>query len=82
MKTHIVHFFILLGILGIGVVAFFSAAGNSGVQLAIGVVTSVAYVVWGILHHATQGVLHKKIVVEYVLIAAIAILLLEIVLGP
>lgn len=82
MKTHILHFLILLGILGIGVASFFAAKGSSGLQFFIGVVTALAYVVWGIIYHAIAGDLHKKVVVEYVLIAAIAILLLEIVLGP
>lgn len=82
MNAHMIHFLILLATLALGVSAFFAAAGNSGLQLFIGFVTALAYVVWGILHHALSGDLHKKVVVEYVLIAAIAILLLEVALGP
>lgn len=82
MKTHILHFVMLLAILALGVVSFFVSTGNTSLQFIIGVVTAIAYVFWGLLHHAASGDLHKKIVVEYVLIAAIAILLLEVALGP
>ncbi len=82
MKSHIIHLLILCAILGLGIVSFFVAKGNTGLQLTIGVVTAFAYVLWGLLHHAALGDLHKKIVVEYVLIAAIAVLLLEVAIGP
>lgn len=82
MKPHILHFLILFGILALGITSFFAAAGNSGLQFVVGVITAIAYVLWGLLHHAVAGDLHKKIVVEYVLIAAIAVLLLEVALGP
>ncbi|MBI3576766.1 hypothetical protein HY086_01870 [Candidatus Gottesmanbacteria bacterium] len=82
MKTHIIHFIFLLAILAVGIAAFFAAQGNSSLQFIIGLVTAVSYVVWGMIHHAMEGDLHKKIVIEYVLIAAIAVLLLEVAVGP
>jgi hypothetical protein len=82
MKIHSVHFLILLAILGLGIVSFFAAAGNTGLQFLIGVITALGYFLWGLIHHAAIGDLHKKIVVEYILIAAIAVLLLEVALGP
>ena len=82
MKASNIHFLVLLGIMSIGAVSFFASQGNAGLQFFIGVVTSVAYVIWGILHHALLGDLHKKIVVEYILIGAIAVLLLEVTVGP
>ncbi len=81
MKAHIFHFFILLLILAGGVGMFFIAQGNTGLQLVIGVVTSISYVAWGIIHHAIQGDLYRKVVIEYVFIGSIAIILLFIVLG-
>lgn len=75
-KAHVVHYLVLAFILLGGVVAFFWAAPNSSVQFIIGVVTSVAYVLWGFIHHAIQKDLHKRIVIEYILIGAIAIILL------
>lgn len=82
MKTHLFHFLILIAIIGLGVGMFFLASGNRSVQFLIGLTTSLAYVAWGLVHHANQGDLHKKIVVEYVLMGAIAVLLLLIVFGP
>ncbi len=81
MKAHVLHFIVLLLILAGGAGMFLVARGNTGLQLMIGVVTSIAYVAWGIIHHAMQGDLHRKVVIEYVFIGGIAIILLFIVLG-
>ena len=66
MKQTMVHFFVLIAILTIGVLTF---------------ITAVAYVLWGFIHHAMRKDLHQKIVVEYLLIGAIAIVLLVTMLG-
>lgn len=81
MKAHIVHFIVLIIILVLGVGMFFVARGNTALQLVIGVVTSIAYIAWGIIHHCLQGDFHRKVVIEYVFIGGIAITLLFIVLG-
>lgn len=81
MKAHTLHFIVLLFILSAGVGMFFVARGNTALQLVIGVVTSIAYIAWGIIHHVMQGDLHRKVVIEYVFIGGIAITLLFIVLG-
>ncbi|MBI3342968.1 hypothetical protein HY032_02335 [Candidatus Gottesmanbacteria bacterium] len=81
MKAHTLHFIVLLLILSAGVGMFFSAQGSIGLQLTIGIVTSVAYVAWGMIHHTMQGDLHRKVVIEYVFIGGIAITLLFIALG-
>ena len=78
-KIHILHYLVLASILSGGVVAFFYAA-DSSLQLIIGVVTSVAYVLWGIIHHTIQKDLHRRIVVEYILIGTIAVILLATIL--
>lgn len=65
-----------------GVGAFMYAAPNVSLQFNVAVITSVAYVVWGIIHHAMQKDLHQKVVVEYILIGAIAVVLLATVLKP
>lgn len=81
MKTHLFHFLVLVIIIASGIGMFLLAKGNSTLQLMIGVVTSVAYIAWGIIHHCLQGDLHRKVVIEYVFIGAIATTLLFIVLG-
>lgn len=78
--VHIVHFIVLFFILSGGIIAFGLLNGNPPMQRAIGIVTSLAYTSWGLIHHALQGDLHKKVVVEYILIGVIAILFISIVL--
>ncbi len=81
MKAHTLHFIVLLLILSAGVGMFFVARGDTVLQLVIGMVTSIAYIAWGIIHHVMQGDFHRKVVIEYVFIGGIAITLLFIVLG-
>jgi len=54
---------------------------NASYQLFTGIATAVAYVLWGIIHHALEKDLHHKIVIEYMLVGAIAIVLLVTILG-
>lgn len=70
------HGFVLFLILGGGAFTFWYAAGNKTLQLASGIMTAIFYVAWGVIHHALQGDLHRRIVIEYTLIGAIAIVLL------
>ncbi len=77
MKYHqFIHGFVLFCILAGGALTFWYAAGDTRLQLTAGVVTSIAYVAWGIIHHALQGDLHRNVVIEYILIGSIAIVLL------
>lgn len=82
MKLHVIYYIVLIVILALGTLMFFYENGNHTAQLAIGIVTSLSYVVWGIIHHTTQNDLHRKVVVEYILIGAIAIALFVIILSP
>jgi len=75
-QQNFLHAVILLCILGAGLWSFSYAEGNVGLQLIIGVVTTIAYIVWGIMHHILSGDLHRKVVIEYVLVGLIALVLL------
>ena len=81
MKQTIIHFLVLIAILGAGVLTFIVVRPNTTIQLLVGVITAVAYVLWGLIHHTIQKDLHQKIVIEYLLIGAIAIVLLVTMLG-
>lgn len=70
------HGVILCCILGIGVYMFYAMRGNIQSQMAVGLSTSIAYVLWGIIHHMMVGNLHRKIVIEYVLVGIIAYILM------
>lgn len=78
---HIIHFVVLFLILAGGTATFYFVRPNATLQLFVGIVTSAAYVCWGIIHHMIERDLHHKIVIEYMLIGAIAIVLLVTILG-
>jgi hypothetical protein len=68
---HIFNLLILVLILAVGSVTFLSLRENKTAQLTVGIVTAIAYAAWGILHHWVSGDLHRKVVVEYVLMSAL-----------
>jgi len=76
MKMHALHYIVLLFILCVGIWTFFQLSGNSFLQLWVGIITTISYVAWGLIHHTIQKDLHAKVVIEYILIGAIAIVLL------
>lgn len=82
MKRHtFFHFLVLVILLAGGVSAFYIARSDVTLQLIVGITTAVLYILWGIIHHALLGDLHHKIMIEYMLIGAIAIVLLVTILG-
>lgn len=78
---HAFHYVVLLLILGTGIGVFYLVQPNVTLELVTGMATAVAYVLWGIVHHALEKDLHPKIVIEYMLIGSIAIILLVTMLG-
>jgi hypothetical protein len=81
-NKYMLHYIALIVMLALSIWMFSLSQGNHGFQLAVGIITACLYSVWGIVHHGIIGDLHRKIVIEYVLIAAIAIALIVIVLRP
>ena len=79
---YLLHYVVLIAMLAFSAWMFSLSQGNHGFQLAVGILTACLYAIWGIAHHSIIGDLHRKIVIEYVLIAAIAIALVVIVLRP
>ena len=72
---HPTHYFVLLGLLLVGLWGIYMFSYFPAMRMAIMVSLSVAYVAWGIVHHAHHGDLHPKIVVEYILVAMFALLI-------
>ena len=68
MKTRLFHYFVLAVILLGGIFMFFSSQGNTGIQLIVGTITAISYILWGIIHHLINHDLNVKIVIEYILI--------------
>lgn len=78
--TDLTEYFVLGCVLVGGVGAFYYVRSDTQLQFTIGVITSIAYVIWGMIHHARKKDLHTRIVIEYMLMGAIAIVLLATVL--
>ncbi len=70
---HPVHYFTLLCVMLTGLWGIFWFDYYHPLQIAIVVSMGVSYVVWGIIHHTLHKDIHLKIVMEYLLVAVLAI---------
>lgn len=73
IKKHLLYYFFLIFILAAGVMLGFRTTYNRTFQIEILVMTSLAYIVWGIFHHVLHHDITLKIVIEYVLIGILGI---------
>lgn len=62
---HNLQFVILLLLVATGFCSFVRSSGDPAQQMQIGLITAVAYGLWGIFHHYYDRNLNWKIVVEY-----------------
>lgn len=76
IKTHLSHYLVLLVILNVGIGAFLFFSYSRNYQMMILLLTSLAYVLWGLIHHWFCEDLHLKVVLEYILIALLVNLVL------
>jgi hypothetical protein len=74
---HFAHFFFLFIILFLGVMALYIFRGLQNQQFFVVEILSIIYFFWGCLYHHFKGDFHPKIVVEYLLIAIMAVLMLR-----
>lgn len=77
LHFHLSYYLVLVLILSLGTVVFFFFSGERSMQFVVGVITSFSYFSWGVVHHHLEGDLHPAIVVEYLLIALLAVFLLR-----
>ena len=70
----LLHYLVLGIILSVGLAFVSYYSGNPNQQFTIIMLTGALYVLWGLILHAVEGDLHPKIVVEYVLIAMLAVI--------
>ena len=76
-KLHLSHYLTLSIILLVGLGAFFIFRFYPSYQVAIVVLTGFSYVLWGLIHHWLCGDLHLKVILEYILVALLASLLVS-----
>lgn len=70
---HIKHYLPLLGIFTVGFFGFAYFSYDRLFQGSIVVSVAIAYVVWGIIHHALHKDLYLEVVIEYILIALLCV---------
>lgn len=74
---HAIYFLVLSSLAGLGVFMFFIFNGNPDYQLMTAVGLSSLYFLWGCYYHSVLGDFHPKIMVEYLLIAIMAVILVR-----
>lgn len=72
-----INYLILVIFMVFAICFFIYFQGFPDTQFKVIIAASTAYFIWGILFHRLEGDLHPKIVVEYLLIAFLAVLLLR-----
>lgn len=72
-ETHFVYYFFLATVLLVGLMVTWRLGPDKNLQMISLVILSIGYAVIGILHHLHTHDLVGKIVIEYVLVAALGI---------
>ena len=78
---HIVEYSVLLTLAFIISLLFYYFRYNHGVLIFLSGISSFAYILWGVLHHALEGRLTRFIAAEYVVFGVLIFLLLYTVLN-
>lgn len=69
-EKHAGYYISLIAVLVVGFVLASISSSDRQLQIGIVVLTTMSYVLWGILHHFLNHDLSPKIVIEYVLIGS------------
>jgi hypothetical protein len=80
MNIKTIHFIVLALILSVGLYTLSTVGGDHTMQLSVVIAMAISYVAWGVTYHMLEGNLHRKVVIEYLLIAAIAVVVFATVL--
>ena len=81
MKIHFWDYLILVLIFLAGLFFFSYFRYNQTIQIGCVIVLSIAYFLWGIVHHYQDKTLYLKVIIEYLLIAFLgAILIISLIL--
>lgn len=73
INHHYGYYFFLITILGLGLLLTWRLSPNKDLQMLSFVALSIVYAVIGIVHHLIDHDLVVKIVIEYILIAALGV---------
>ena len=75
MKDHLSHYLVLLSIFTFGIFFFVYFSYNRNAQAWCVVGISLAYFLWGMVHHYLKKNLYLMVVVEYFLVALLGSIL-------
>ena len=76
IAKHLPHYLSLAGILIAGVIGFLVFSYERAFQIAVAIGLALAYVAWGIIHHAIHRDLHLSVVIEYVVVASLGLVVM------
>jgi len=72
-----IYFLTLFLFLALSIWLFYLLAGFPDKQFALIILGAIFYFVWGVVRHLIKGDFHLKIMLEYLLIAILAVILLK-----
>lgn len=73
---HLFHFVFLLVILVVGMMAVLTLGADRRLQQYAVYAMGAAYVLWGTVHHYSEGDLHPRVLLEYILMALLCVSIL------
>ncbi len=76
-EKNLTSYLILFGGLILGFFFFLFFSYNRQLQLILGIIMSIYYLIWGIIHHWFKKDLTIKVFVEYFLISLIGVVILS-----
>lgn len=75
IAKHLPHYLPLIGILVVGLAAFWVFSYDRFFQIAVAVASALAYVAWGVIHHAIHRDLYLSVILEYIVIASLGLVI-------
>lgn len=72
MTKDLKHYLALIAFLSAGLALFLIFNYNRQIQMGISLIMAGGYIIWGIIHHTIKRELHPKIILEYVVVAIVA----------
>ena len=72
-----IYFLTLFFVLALSTWLFYLLAGFPKKQFILIILAAIFYFGWGIVHHLIKGDFHLEIMLEYLLIAILAVILLK-----
>jgi hypothetical protein len=76
LRYHLFHFALLLAVLLVGAISVLSLRHDPRLQQYAVAAMGASYVLWGAVHHYSEGDLHPRVLLEYILMAMLCVSIL------